>query len=101
MKMDLMINNAVRPLTVGHVVPLTVGDDYDSASPNYNAFHCWKCGGYHYGECFQSSGTVTITPTITPTSAQTFCSGKLHYFDCEHVATCQCGKMKRTPAEGA
>jgi len=38
---------------------------------------------------------VTVERTVEPT----VCMGKAHVFACEHVKTCQCGKIERMMPE--
>ena len=49
------------------------------------------------------TGVLTYTYPWNYQYPATTCSGKSHYFDCDHVKVCQCGKVERVmkPAKKA
>ncbi len=55
---------------------------------------CSICGGLPC-KCDFYKTTVTI-----PTQwVSEFCSGKLHYFECDHVEYCKCKQIRRVMPE--
>lgn len=50
---------------------------------------------YTYPQYYYWPYPVVQTQTVYVATEPTICTGKAHVFECDHVSTCKCGKIKR------
>jgi hypothetical protein len=67
-----------------------------TTAPNYTVGDYWP---WEWPQPYYPSPQPTFYPNIIYTTTTTLpeesCAGKHHYFVCDHVETCTCGKVKR------